>query len=51
MVLTTERLVWQTGMFDKAVVCQEQITVSALTANEGGMQLHCDHFRGRRVSW
>ena len=50
MVLTTERLVWQTGMFDKAVVCQEQITVSALTANEGGRPLHYDHLLSRRVS-
>ncbi|WP_255547856.1 hypothetical protein [Gilliamella sp. W8145] len=38
-------------VFGWVVVSQEQITVSALTANEGGMQLHCDHFRGRRVSW
>ena len=50
MVLTTERLVWQTGMFDKAVVCQEQITAGALTANEGGRQLHCDHLLSRRVN-
>jgi len=38
-------------MFGKAVVCQEQITAGALTANEGGRQSPCDHLRGRRGSW
>ena len=45
------RLAWQTGMFGKAGVCQEQITVGALTANDGGRQSPCDHLRGRRGSW
>ncbi|MBI0060406.1 hypothetical protein H3T83_05935 [Gilliamella sp. M0320] len=42
------RLAWQTGMFAKAVLCQEQITAGALRANEGGRQSHRDHLRGRR---
>ncbi len=44
-------LAWQTGMFGKAVFCQEQITAGALTANEDGRQLHRDHLRGRRGRW
>ncbi|WLS95134.1 hypothetical protein [Gilliamella apis] len=30
---------------------QEQITVGALTANEGGRQSLSDHLRGRHGSW
>ena len=39
------------GMFDKAVVCQKQITAGALRANDGGRQSHRDHLRSRRGSW
>ena len=42
------RLAWQTGMFAKAVLCQEQITAGALRANEGGRQSRSDHLRSRR---
>ncbi|WP_165756087.1 hypothetical protein [Gilliamella apis] len=42
------RLAWQTGMFAKAVFCQEQITAGALRANEDGRQSRSDHLRGRR---
>ncbi len=40
-------LAWQTGMFGKAVFCQEQITAGALKANEGGRQSYHDHLSGR----
>ncbi|WP_165756083.1 hypothetical protein [Gilliamella apis] len=42
------RLAWQTGMFAKAVLCQEQITAGALRPNEDGRQSHRDHLRSRR---
>ncbi|WP_165756072.1 hypothetical protein [Gilliamella apis] len=42
------RLAWQTGMFAKAVLCQEQITAGALRANEGGRQSRSDQLRSRR---
>ncbi|WP_165756096.1 hypothetical protein [Gilliamella apis] len=42
------RLAWQTWMFAKAVLCQEQITAGALRTNEGGRQSRSDHLRGRR---
>jgi len=41
------RLAWQTGMFDKAVVCLEQISADALRANEGGRQSRKPSLLGR----
>ncbi|MBI0061773.1 hypothetical protein H3T83_11275 [Gilliamella sp. M0320] len=42
------RLAWQTGMFGKAVLCQEQITAGVLRTNEDGGQSRSDHLRSRR---